>query len=147
MNDTQTTLFNGDTDWDWVEPRTPRAGQSDWYLFAHGHDYRGAMQEYTMVAGSIPLPPRSTFGIFFSRYWGTHAMNYKGCDVMTHLLTAFSDVDFKDLVKEYETNDVPLDMLVMDMDWHITFYKEARQGKKGTVFDGFITSCKMWFRI
>ncbi len=46
-------------------------------------------------------------------------------------VTAYSDVDFKDLVKEYETNDVPLDMLVMDMDWHITFYKEARQGKKG----------------
>jgi hypothetical protein len=47
-------------------------------------------------------------------------------------LIAFSDVDFKDLVNEYVTNDVPLDMLVMDMDWHITFYKEARKGMKGT---------------
>jgi alpha-glucosidase (family GH31 glycosyl hydrolase) len=74
VNDTQTTLFNGDSDWDWVEPRSPRAGQSDWYLFAHGHDYRGAMKDYTKVAGGIPLPPRSTFGIFFSRYWGKHSI-------------------------------------------------------------------------
>ena len=29
-------------------------------------------------------------------------------------------------------------MLVMDMDWHITFYKEARQGKKGNVIFVFI---------
>ena len=74
MNDTQTTLFNGDSDWDWVEPRSPRSSQSDWYLFAHGHDYRGAMKDYTKVAGGIPLPPRSTFGIFFSRYWGKHSI-------------------------------------------------------------------------
>ena len=33
----------------------------------------------------------------------------------------------------YETRGIPLDTLVTDMDWHITFYKEAAEGKKDQV--------------
>lgn len=28
----------------------------------------------------------------------------------------------------YESRNIPLDTLVMDMDWHKTFYKEAAAG-------------------
>ena len=28
----------------------------------------------------------------------------------------------------YESRNIPLDTLVMDMDWHKTFYKEAAEG-------------------
>ena len=41
----------------------------DLYLFGHGHDYTGAIQDFTRLSGDIPLPPRYTFGVFFSRYW------------------------------------------------------------------------------
>ena len=33
----------------------------------------------------------------------------------------------------YESRGIPLDTLVTDMDWHITFYKEAADGKKDQV--------------
>ena len=33
----------------------------------------------------------------------------------------------------YEQRNIPLDTLVTDMDWHITFYKEANEGKKDQV--------------
>lgn len=33
----------------------------------------------------------------------------------------------------YETRGIPLDTLVSDMDWHITFYKESAEGMKDQV--------------
>ena len=36
-------------------------------------------------------------------------------------------------MREYEQQGVPLDVLVLDMDWHITFYKEAAAGKRDQV--------------
>jgi len=36
-------------------------------------------------------------------------------------------------VKGYEQHNIPLDVLVLDMDWHITFYKEGDAGKKDQV--------------
>ena len=37
------------------------------------------------------------------------------------------------MVRGYEDRKIPLDVLVTDMDWHITFYKEASEGKKDQV--------------
>ena len=37
------------------------------------------------------------------------------------------------IVNAYEEHGIPLDVLVTDMDWHITFYKEAAEGKKDQV--------------
>jgi len=83
----------------------------DLYFFGHGHDYKLALKEFTMVAGRIPLPPRYAFGIFYSRYW------------------AYDDIGEMKVVREYEQRNIPLDVLVTDIDWHITFYKEAEAGK------------------
>ena len=77
----------------------------DLYLFGHGHAYPQALYEFTRLAGAIPLPPRYIFGVFYSRYW------------------AYADYDERELVTEYLQHDVPLDVIVTDMDWHITFYK------------------------
>lgn len=84
----------------------------DLYMFGHGRRYKEAMADFVAVSGRIPIPPRYAFGVFFSRYW------------------AYSDVDSMGIVREYESHRVPLDVLVTDMDWHITFYKEANAGKK-----------------
>eukprot|EP00698_Gefionella_okellyi_P018500 TRINITY_DN5552_c0_g1_i1.p1 TRINITY_DN5552_c0_g1~~TRINITY_DN5552_c0_g1_i1.p1 ORF type:complete len:938 (-),score=168.17 TRINITY_DN5552_c0_g1_i1:17-2830(-) len=84
----------------------------DLYLFGYGHDYKTALRDFTRISGSIPVPPRYAFGIFYSRYW------------------AYNDVGMMELVNQYQERDIPLDNLVTDMDWHITFYKEAAQGKK-----------------
>lgn len=36
-------------------------------------------------------------------------------------------------MEDYEQRGIPLDTLVTDMDWHITFYKEADKGQKDQV--------------
>ncbi|MGD9315956.1 MAG: glycoside hydrolase family 31 protein, partial [Anaerolineae bacterium] len=83
----------------WVLP--PRTHQTqDWYFFGYGHDFKSALAEYTRFGGRVPLIPRYALGAWWSRYW------------------AYSDQDLKDLVGEFEAQDLPLDVLVVDMDWH-----------------------------
>ena len=83
-------------------PTTPIFRQ-DWYFFGYGHDYKQALGDYIRVAGPIPLPPRFAFGAWSSRYW------------------SYSDQELDDLVRQFHTNNVPLDVLVIDIDWHLPF--------------------------
>jgi alpha-glucosidase (family GH31 glycosyl hydrolase) len=85
--------------WPWVIER-PAGERQDWYFFGYGHDYRKALGDYVRVAGRIPLPPRFAFGAWWSRYWD------------------YSDQELDDLVRGFHENDVPLDVLVIDMGWH-----------------------------
>ena len=39
---------------------------------------------------------------------------------------------FQEIISEFEEHGIPLDVLVLDMDWHITFY----DGTKDSVRDG-----------
>jgi len=86
--------------WPWVIERPPGERQ-DWYFFGYGHDYRQALGDFVRVAGRIPLPPRFAFGVWWSRYW------------------AYSDQELDQLVHGFHENSTPLDVLVIDMDWHI----------------------------
>jgi alpha-glucosidase (family GH31 glycosyl hydrolase) len=88
--------------WPWVMLR-PSGERQDWYFFGYGHNYRQALYDYVRVAGRIPIPPRFAFGIWWSRYW------------------AYSDQELERLVRGFRENDTPLDVLVIDMDWHPTF--------------------------
>jgi alpha-glucosidase len=88
--------------WPWVLQR-PAGDRQDWYFFGYGHNYKQALADFTKVAGRIPLPPRFAFGAWWSRYW------------------AYTDQELEDLVHGFRANDVPLDVLVIDMDWHPTF--------------------------
>ncbi|MBP5478224.1 MAG: DUF5110 domain-containing protein, partial [Bacteroidaceae bacterium] len=45
-------------------------------------------------------PPRYAFGYWWSRYW------------------SYSDQDFRNLVHWFDENSIPLDVRVIDMDWH-----------------------------
>ncbi|MGB8769753.1 MAG: TIM-barrel domain-containing protein [Candidatus Korobacteraceae bacterium] len=97
------SFVNGENSpWPWVMER-PAGDRQDWYFFGYGHDYEQALGDYILVAGRIPLPPRFAFGAWWSRYW------------------AYSDQELDDLVRGFRQNDVPLDVLVIDMDWHPTF--------------------------
>ena len=99
VDDSQTLLFDDGTP-PWA---TVREGVEavDWYFLGYGHDYTRALKDYTLVTGSIPLPPHWSFGAWWSRYW------------------AYTDEELKDLVRQYREHDVPLDVLVIDMDWHL----------------------------
>ena len=91
--------------WPWVveRPAGERPGAyQDWYFFGYGHDYKKALGDFVRVAGRIPLPPRFAFGAWWSRYWD------------------YSDQELDELVRGFHENDVPLDVLVIDMGWHIS---------------------------
>ena len=97
------SFINGENSpWPWVMQR-PAGDRQDWYFFGYGHDYKQALGDYVLVAGRIPLPPRFSFGAWWSRYW------------------AYSDQELDDLARGFRENDVPLDVFVIDMDWHLTF--------------------------
>ena len=87
--------------WPWAMER-PAGKRQDLYFFGYGHDYRQALGDYVRVAGRIPLPPRFAFGAWWSRFW------------------AYSDQEILDIVHGFHENDTPLDVFVIDMDWHLT---------------------------
>jgi alpha-glucosidase (family GH31 glycosyl hydrolase) len=101
--------------WPWAMERPAnekRGSYQDWYFFGYGHDYKQALGDYVRVAGRIPLPPRFAFGVWWSRYW------------------AYSDQELDELVRGFHENDTPLDVLVIDMDWHISQEQLKAMGEK-----------------
>ena len=96
----------------WVKQR-PAGERTDEYFFGYGHDYKAALSDYVRIAGRIPLPPRYAFGAWWSRYW------------------AYSDQELRELVQGFHQNNVPLDVFVIDMDWHQTFGRKFPEDASG----------------
>ncbi len=124
VDDSARPLFDSDdftfaqgerSPWPWIVSR-PAGDRQDWYFFGYGHSYKQALADYVRVAGRIPLPPRFAFGAWSSRYW------------------AYSDQELEDLAGNFRENDTPLDVFVIDMDWHNTlgmhFDKMDQSGHK-----------------
>ncbi len=109
IDESDSYLFD-DSEWAWVKERESKECQ-DWYFMAYGQDYKAALKDFTVFAGKMPLPPRFAFGYWWSRYW------------------AYSDKELRNLVDKFHTFDIPLDVLVVDMDWHYT--DEGRGGWTG----------------
>lgn len=93
----------GGTPWPRGPPPAAAKGDGsyvDWYLFAHGHDYKLALKEFTQLSGPIPLAPRYALGPAFSRWF------------------QWSDIENLEIVQSgFADNGIPLDVLVVDMDW------------------------------
>ena len=107
IDDSDGFLFTQENDgWDWVKTRPQQAdaqqggAAQDLYFMAYGHNYKDALRSYTKFAGDVPLPPRYAFGYWWSRYW------------------SYSDQDFRTLIDNFHRLNIPLDVLVIDMDWH-----------------------------
>lgn len=83
----------------WVAPPAP-GRRLDLYLLAFGLDFASALRDASAIWGRQPLPPRYAFGYWYSRYW------------------AYTDREIEKLVDEFELHSIPLDVLVVDMDWH-----------------------------
>jgi len=110
-------LQKNDSRWgEWIAAR-PEGDRQDLYIFAYGHDYKAALRDFTLVAGRIPLPPKYVFGYWWSRYW------------------QYSDFEFIDLAKEIRSHGIPMDIMVVDMDWHDIFTLST--DKKNAVRDEF----------
>lgn len=117
IDDSERPLFDS-SDWPWVEAR--KAVEQDWYFFGYGDHYKKALFDFTQVAGKISLPPKYAFGVWYSRYW------------------AYTEAEMKDIVNGYAKNNLPLDVLVIDMDWHLT------QKSSPEVFDKYTPKPNGW---
>lgn len=85
---------------EWWKPR-PSTSQQDWYFFCYGHNYALALNEYTRLTGRIPMLPRYAFGAWYSRYW------------------PYTDIEEREIVNTFRQKRIPLDVLVIDVDWHL----------------------------
>ncbi|MBO4482142.1 MAG: DUF5110 domain-containing protein [Bacteroidales bacterium] len=107
IDDSESYLFDNDKDWPWATTRNSPSGQQDWYFMAYGHNYKQALADFTLFAGKMPMPPRYAFGYWWSRYW------------------MYSDHELRELVRRFQQHDIPMDVMVIDMDWH---YDEPGKG-------------------
>ena len=105
-------LVPEDTDWkNWVANREP-GDRQDLYMFAYGHDYKSAVSDFIKIGGKIPLPPKYAFGYWWCRYW------------------QYSDFEFVGLGNKIRSFGIPIDVMVLDMDWHETWSLRKRNPPK-----------------
>ena len=82
----------------WANPIDVNA--IDWYFLGYGHEYKKCLYDYMKVGGRVPMPPKYILGYWYSRYW------------------AYTELEFQEIVQAVESNDIPMDVIIMDMDWH-----------------------------
>jgi alpha-glucosidase (family GH31 glycosyl hydrolase) len=74
----------------------------DMYFFAQTTlDYKSALSTWSLIMGQPSLLPRSSFGVWWSRYWP-----YTQTTIVDEVLAG------------YKNFSIPLNNLVLDMDWH-----------------------------
>jgi len=99
VDDSESLVFNENG---WATERQAEACSRDLYFFGYGHDYQGCLSDFCRVAGSIPLVPRWALGNWWSHYW------------------SYTQDELMELAMEFERQEVPLSVWVIDMDWHLT---------------------------
>ncbi|HET8930360.1 MAG TPA: TIM-barrel domain-containing protein, partial [Acidimicrobiales bacterium] len=82
-----------------AHPR-PEGRRFDAYLFGYHTDHAAALRDAAALLGPQPLPPRYAFGYWYSRYY------------------PYTDRELVELTESFDRYDVPLDVVVIDMDWH-----------------------------
>ena len=82
----------------WANPVDKTA--IDWYFLGYGHEYKECLGDFIKVGGRVPMPPKYILGYWYSRYW------------------AYTQTEFIQIIRDVENNDIPMDVLIMDMDWH-----------------------------
>ena len=95
LNDSQNAVIeNG-----WLKKSLCKR-ETDGYLFVYGTDYKKALQTLFYVSGKPAMPRKYMLGAWYSRWW------------------AYTDEQILAIADAYEANDFPLDVMVLDMDWH-----------------------------
>ena len=90
---------NAEVGYDWWAPRADTTAV-DLYFLGYGNRYKKAIGDFTRIAGKVPLPPAYVFGYWYSRYY------------------SYSADDYRQIMHDLKANDIPTDVLILDMDWH-----------------------------
>jgi alpha-glucosidase (family GH31 glycosyl hydrolase) len=84
----------------WIEMRKP--GTIDVYFFGYGYAYKDCLRDFFHLCGHTPLLPRYALGNWWSRFH------------------AYSDGEYLKLMEQFQKEEIPLSVAVIDMDWHVT---------------------------
>ena len=96
LDDSSSCVVDGER----LLPREP--GAVDLYVFVHGADHAGAVEDLYRIAGRPPLIPRWAFGNWWSRYH------------------AYTQGEYERLMDRFADEGIPFSVAVIDMDWHVT---------------------------
>jgi alpha-glucosidase (family GH31 glycosyl hydrolase) len=72
----------------------------DTYLFVYGNDYLLGLKDYFDLTGHPAFIPRYALGNWWSKN------------------ESYNDLELKKLVTEFEENEIPLSVLLLNSDWH-----------------------------
>lgn len=78
----------------------PRNAGMDAYVFAYGHDYKGAVKALYTLCGDTPVVPRWALGNWWCRYW------------------PYTQQEYINLMDNFSDDGIPMSVGVIDMDWH-----------------------------
>lgn len=83
---------------DFVEVR--KKGIVDTYVFAYADAIKENLDAYYKLTGNVPLLPRFALGNWWSKYH------------------KYTEKEYIDLMKRFESEEIPISVAVIDMDWH-----------------------------
>eukprot|EP01130_Rhizamoeba_saxonica_P000608 TRINITY_DN1056_c0_g1_i3.p1 TRINITY_DN1056_c0_g1~~TRINITY_DN1056_c0_g1_i3.p1 ORF type:complete len:918 (+),score=174.74 TRINITY_DN1056_c0_g1_i3:238-2991(+) len=97
VDDTKNTIWEND----WPIQSTSQ-DINDWYFLGHGRDYKQALSDFASISLKSPMLPRYALGTMWTRWY------------------SFSPYTLKKVVSDYVSRDIPIDVVIIDMDWHKT---------------------------
>ena len=92
--------------------------ETDIYLFMYFRDFSLCLKDYFMLTGYPALIPRYALGNWWSRN------------------DAYSEEGIEELVTNFEINNIPMSIIMLDKDWHIRIKDEGRHLRTGFTFNG-----------
>ena len=112
IDDTNSLIFNEDGT---VSKNTEL--RVDTYLFMYNKDFEEALKDYYQITGFPALPPRYALG----NWWSSN--------------NDYDDLSLKTLVDNFERNEIPLSILVLDKDWHKRLKIKDKHLRTGFTFN------------
>ena len=92
---------------------------TDYYAFAYGKNYRETISAFYRISSCVPLVPRYALGVWWSRYH------------------AYTQEENLTLMDKFESENVPLTVATVDMDWHWVHNIQERFGYKYRGWTGY----------
>jgi len=84
-------------------------------LFAHGLDYKAALTDYVKLSGRIAMMDFEAYGVWYSKYYKPGA----------------TEKAYRQVIAKYKQLELPLNVLVMDVGWHMEENHPERRDCKG----------------
>jgi alpha-glucosidase (family GH31 glycosyl hydrolase) len=89
----------------------------DMYVFLYRKDFGLCLKDYFLLTGKPPLIPRYALGNWWSKN------------------TKYNDQDIEKIVDQFEKNDIPLSVILLDKDWHIRNTEKEKDLVTGFTFN------------